>query len=259
VTGDLGGSVTELAETIAAGCRVLAAEGVVTGTLGHISARVGDRMLIRCRGRDDRGLLFATADEVRLVDFDGCGDDADAGYRVPNELPIHGELYRARPDVAAVVHAHPPALLVAGLAGLPLRPLFGAYNIPAARLAADGIPVWPRSALVRRPDLAHQMIAAMGDRPVCVLRGHGVTVTGDSVEQAVIRTLDLDALARVTLELARLGCLDDVPDLSAEDVAELPDLGAGFNDSTAWRHYLAKVEATQAARAPSALVSPGSN
>jgi ribulose-5-phosphate 4-epimerase/fuculose-1-phosphate aldolase len=235
-----------LRETIAAGCRVLAAEGVVTGTLGHISARVGDRMLIRCRGGDDRGLLFAADDDVRLVDFDGHGDDPGSGYRVPNELPIHGELYRARPGVAAVVHAHPPALLLAGLAGLPLRPLFGAYNIPAARLALGGIPVWPRSALVRRPELAHQMIAAMGDRPVCVLRGHGVTVTGDSVEQAVVRTLDLDALARVTLELARLGTLDGVPDISAEDLAELPDLGAGFNDATAWRHYVTKTDGRHA-------------
>ncbi len=234
--------LAEHRETIAAGCRVLAAEGVVTGTLGHISARVGDRMLIRCRGRGDRGLRFAEADEVRLVDFDGRGDDPAAGYNVPNELPIHGELYRARPAVRAVVHAHPPALLVAGLAGLPLRPVFGAYNIPAARLAVDGIPVWPRSALVRRPELAHQMIAAMGDRPVCVLRGHGVTVVGDSVEQAVIRTLDLDVLARVTLELARLGSLAEVPELSAEDIAELPDLGAGFNDATAWRHYVAKTD-----------------
>jgi 3,4-dihydroxyphthalate decarboxylase len=157
---------------------------------------------------------------------------------VPNELPIHGELLRARPEVNAVVHAHPPAVLLCGVAGLDLRPLFGSYNIPAMRMALEGIPVYPRSVLIRRPDLAHEMIAAMGDRPVCVLKGHGITVTGASVEEAVVRALNLNALATVTLELARLGAKPEpVP---AEDVAELPDLGSAFNDLAVWRYLLAK-------------------
>ena len=86
--------------------------------------------------------------------------------------------------------------------------------------------------------LAHEMLAAMGDRPVCLLRGHGITVTGASVEEAVVRALDLNTLATVTLELARLGARPDpVP---PEDVAELPDLGSAFNDLTVWRHLVAK-------------------
>jgi len=241
-------TIEELREEVATACRVLAAEGLVEGVLGHVSARVGaDRMLIRCRGRRERGLWFTTSEDVRLVDLDGRGE-LDGGYGAPNELPIHGELLRARPRVGAVVHAHPPAVLLCGVAELPLRPVFGAYNIPAMRMALDGVPVYPRSVLIRRPELAAEMLAAMGDRPVCVLRGHGITVAGETVRQAVVRALNLNALATVTVELARLGRV--VPEIPAEDVAELPDLGSSFNDEAVWRYHVAKLAVPPWALAP---------
>lgn len=231
--------MTDPRTTVAQACRILAMEGLVEGVLGHVSVRTGeDRMLIRCRGAAENGLMFTTEHDVRPARLDGSLVGADEGYAVPNELPIHGELLRTRPEVNAVVHAHPPAVLLCGVAGLELRPVFGSYNIPAMRMALDGVPVYPRSVLIRRPDLAHEMIAAMGDRPVCVLRGHGITVTGASVEEAVVRALNLNALAAVTLELARLGARPEP--IPAEDVAELPDLGAAFNDLAVWRHYVAK-------------------
>jgi ribulose-5-phosphate 4-epimerase/fuculose-1-phosphate aldolase len=232
---DFGG----LRATVAQACQILAMEGLIEGTLGHVSVRVGDdRMLIRCRGANEHGLIFTKDEDVRLSDFSGTLVGTDEGYQVPNELPIHGELLRARPEVNAVVHAHPPAVLVCGVTGLELRPIFGAYNIPAMRMALDGVPVYSRSVLIRRPELAHEMIAVMGKRPICVLKGHGITVTGASVEQAVVRALNLNALAEVTLAVARAGGrVDAVP---AEDVAELPDLGSAFNDLAVWRYHLAK-------------------
>jgi ribulose-5-phosphate 4-epimerase/fuculose-1-phosphate aldolase len=140
------------------------------------------------------------------------------------------------------VHCHPPSVLIAGLADVALRPVFGAYNIPAARLALDGVPVYPRAVLVRRRELARELVAAMGSAPVCVLRGHGIATVGSgphAVEQAVVRALSLDVLARVNIERERLGARGT--DLSTEDVAELPDLGASFNDLLVWRHQLARL------------------
>jgi 3,4-dihydroxyphthalate decarboxylase len=231
--------MTDPRTTVAQACRILAMEGLVEGVLGHVSVRDGeDAMLIRCRGAGEHGLMFTTEDDVRRTGLDGTILGDAEGYTAPNELPIHGELLRMRPEVNAVVHAHPPAVLLCGVAGLELRPVFGSYNIPATRMALDGIPVYGRSVLIRRPDLAREMIAAMGDRPVCVLRGHGVTVTGASVEEAVVRALNLNALAMMTLELARLGAEPAV--VPAEDVAELPDLGSAFNDLSVWRYHLAK-------------------
>ncbi len=237
VTAELPG----LRRTVALACRILANAGLAEDILGHVSVRVGEGMLVRCRGPQEAGLLFTHDRDVQLVDLDGHGDVA-AGWAVPNELPIHGELLRARPEIDAVVHCHPPAVLVAGVENVPLRPVFGAYHIPAARLALDGVPVYPRAVLVRRPELGRELVEAMGSSTVCVMRGHGITTVGSgahAVEQAVVRALALDVLARVSIERARLGAR--AADLTQEDLAELPDLGPGFNDLNMWRHHVARL------------------
>lgn len=239
--------IDELRAEIADACRILAVEGLVDGILGHVSARVdGDTMLVRCRGPREHGLLFTDPSDVRLVDLDGHGADLTDGYAVPNELPIHGETLRARPEVGAVVHAHPPAVLACGITELPFRPVFGAFNIPAMRMAHDGVPVYPRSVLVRNAGLAKEMLAAMGDRPVCVLRGHGITVTGATVREAVMRALNLNALATVTLTVAMTGRTAET--IPADDMAELPDLGSAFNDDMNWNYHLAKARSVATPR-----------
>jgi 3,4-dihydroxyphthalate decarboxylase len=177
-------------------------------------------------------------DDIRLVDLDGHGDLA-GGYAVPAELPLHAEVLRRRPEVRAVVHAHPFAVVAADLAGHPIRPVLGAFDIPGAHLAAGGVPVHPRSVLVRNRDLAAEMVASMGDRPVVVLRGHGLTATGELPAEAVLRALSVDTIARMTLAVAGAGGVPSA--ISNEDLAELPDLGSGFNQDTAWRHELARL------------------
>ncbi|GHF10482.1 hypothetical protein GCM10014715_77730 [Streptomyces spiralis] len=238
-------SYEALRERVAVACRVLAVTGLVEHILGHVSARTGERtLLVRGRGPGERGLAFTVVDDVQEVDLDGKGETPPE-WSAPSELPIHAEVLRARPEVTAVVHAHPPAVVAASAAGLPWLPLVGSYDIPAARLAHDGIPVWPRSALIRRRDLAEQMVASLGDRPVVVLRGHGLVAvgTGDprqAVAEAVTRALAVDALARTTLAVAATGApLRPIPD---DDIAELPDLGPAFNVSAMWRHLAARAE-----------------
>jgi ribulose-5-phosphate 4-epimerase/fuculose-1-phosphate aldolase len=232
----------ELRKKVALSCRILANESLVEGMLGHVSARVPgeDEMLIRCRSDEDYGVLFTKDSDVRRVDFDGQGPDLEERYEVPKELPIHGEILKARPSVGCVIHAHPPATLVCGISELELRPIFGAFNIPAMRIALEGIPVFPRSILVTRPDLAAQMMDAMGDKHVCLMKGHGITVTGATVEEATVRALNFEALARVTLQVAQAGGVPE--DIPPEDVGELPDLGATFNDQWVWRHYTKLLE-----------------
>ena len=80
----------------------------------------------------------------------------------------------------------------------------------------------------------------MGGAPACVLRGHGVTTTGATIAQAVLRALNLESLARIPLGVARAG--GQPPALPAEDVAELPDLGATLNEDHRWRYHLARLE-----------------
>jgi len=231
----------ELREKIALSCRILAMEGCADGVLGHVSARIAgrDEMWIRCRSQEEQGVRYTTVDAIRRVDFDGGGPLLGDGYQAPNELPIHGEIYKKRRDVICVIHAHPSAALICGIADLQLRPIFGAFNIPAMRIALEGIPRFPRSYLVTRPELAAPMIEMMGGKNICLMKGHGVTVTGKSVEEATVRTLNFHALARITLQVAQSG--RRAPDISHEDVAQLPDLGSTFNDLWAWRYYVKKL------------------
>jgi ribulose-5-phosphate 4-epimerase/fuculose-1-phosphate aldolase len=223
---------------IAQACRVLAHRGLAEDILGHVSLRDGhDALYVRSRGPNERGLLFTEPGDVKLVGLDG-DRTLPGGYQVPNELPIHVEVLRARPDAQAVVHVHPVEVVAADLAGLELAPIVGAYNIPAMRMAKDGIPVYPRGVLINRPELGKEVAAALGAKSACILRGHGIVTVGESVQQAVVRALNITALAKVTLLAGQYGT---PPALPPEDIAELPDLGGTFNDEFVWRSYVARL------------------
>lgn len=234
--------IEELRKKVALSCRILAMEGLVDGILGHVSVRIPDseEMLIRCRGDEENGVRFTAIDAIRRVDFDGKGSEVGEKYQIPKELPIHGEIFKKRSEIGCVIHAHPPHALICGITNLEFRPIFGAFNIPAMRMALDGIPVFPRSLLVTRAELAAPMIEIMGDKQICLMKGHGITVTGRTIEEATIRALNFNTLAQVTLDVAQTGRTAD--DISSEDIEELPDLGSIFNDQWAWRYYVEKLK-----------------
>ncbi|MDP7721144.1 class II aldolase/adducin family protein [Mycobacterium sp. TY814] len=231
-------------ELVAQGCRVAAARGLVDGMLGHLSLRIDDHhLLVRCRSDTDTGVAFTRPADIRLITFagtEGAPGELD-GYRVPNELPIHLETMRADARHQAVAHLHPPDVVAADLAGIAIRPLYGAFDIPGAWLARGGVPVYQRAVLIRNALLANEMVAAMAGRPVVILRGHGITSAAPGIEQAVLQAISIDALARMSLRVrAAGGSLRDIDDA---DWDELPDLGSGFNVESAWRHEVARLGA----------------
>ena len=217
----------------------MAYRGLVEDILGHISLRVDDeRMLLRCRGPHESGLRFSKPADIKLVHIhSGRLLESQSAHSTPSELPIHAEVLIARPDVASVVHVHPPDVVVAALGALPLEPFIGAYNIPAMRLAEAGIAVYPRSVLIRTAGLGRDMAASLGSAQALILKGHGLVTTGRTASQAMLSALHVDTLARLTLR-ARAAGLKPEP-ISAADKADLPDLGAGFNEVTLWRYHLA--------------------
>lgn len=239
-------SLRDLRQKVAISMRILAMQGCVRHILGHVSARIPgtDEMFIRCRGGNERGLLYTDVQQIRRLNFDGTGSGLGEGYMVPHELPIHGEIYKTRPDVRAVVHAHPYASVVCSIAGLELRPIYGAFEPLGMAIAARGVPVYPRSILISRPDLARDLILTMGDRYCCLMKGHGVTVVGRSVEAATLLALQLEILARVTLEIAQSG--KEAPSVSQQDmdafhsVAETEGLHTAIphGHEWIWAHYV---------------------
>jgi ribulose-5-phosphate 4-epimerase/fuculose-1-phosphate aldolase len=238
--------VTELRKKVALSCRILAMKGLVRETTGHVSARIPGtaEMFIRGRGNGESGLLFTREEDVLRVDFDGSGIPADAPVGNPQELPIHGEIYKARPEAMCVVHAHPPGALLCGITGVELRPIFLAYDPSAARFGFDGVPVFPRSMTLTRPEEVWPMLEVMGEKTYCLMRGHGITVYGRSVEEATVRAIKLETLARVNWQAAQRG---GAPDVAAEDVAlanSREGRGGHQRDSVqpVWSYYVQLLE-----------------
>lgn len=228
---------TSLARKVALSCRILAKLGMFKETTGHVSARLGDgHMLIRGRGPNETGLLFTKPRDVIVADLDGRNQDKKAGLKPPNEAVIHGEIYKAQSNAAAVVHAHPPSVVLCSMAGIELRPIFGGYDPNSMRLALKGIPVYPRSLTLNTLEQVHAMQQLMGQSDICILRGHGLIVVGGSVEQATLTAIKLDTLAKMNLQAASIGGVPSIPD---EDIAEFQNRAGRGNSSVEglWRYY----------------------
>ncbi len=238
-------TVEELRHKVAVSNKILAMMGMVKITWGHVSARIPgtNEMFIRCRGPQDTGMSFVSDEDIRRGPFDTQPmTDLGDGWRAPGELAIHGESFRMRPEVNCVIHAHPPGALMIGLGNVPLRPILGSYDggISLKMLKQEGYATFPHSHLIDRPELAHRMMAAMGNRHAIILRGHGVTITGTSVEEATVRAIIFEALCRITWQLRVAGV--EAPEVSNETVEEyVPNWAKSFfaarQDEGMWRHW----------------------
>ena len=171
------------------------------------------------------------------ADFDGAPLKIRAGLKTPNEACIHGEIYKRKPHVGAVVHAHPPSIVLTSMAGIALRPIYGGYDPQGMRLALANIPVYQSSLTLHTIEQVHAMLEVMGENDCCILRGHGVVVAGRTVEQATIRAIKLDHLAKMNLQAAALG---NVPSISQKDIdAFLARRGAPDRSTdSVWRFYV---------------------
>lgn len=248
---DRGEEIDGLRRRVAEACRVLGVLDVTPSTFGHASARLpdSDRIFIRARGPAESGVRYTAADDVIEVDLNGrrIGDASD-GRSSPLEVHIHTELYKSRPEVSAVVHAHPSAAVLLTICNRPLQPIYGAYDPHGLALVLAGVPTFERSILIQRPDLGQELAAFMGESQVCLMRGHGITTAANSVEEAALLAIQLNTMATMTYQANLLG---DVSPISVEDQEDLRLLLASANAragtprpgipaagaTTLWRYY----------------------
>jgi ribulose-5-phosphate 4-epimerase/fuculose-1-phosphate aldolase len=222
---------------------MLAVRGLFRVGLGHASVRIPstDHMLLRCRGGTDFGLKYTTLHHIKDIDFDGNGAEL-SGYHVPEELPIHGEIYKNRSDIGAVVHAHPTASTLCAMAGLELRPILGAYEPYVTRLILPGVPKYKRSVTINSRELAATMLAIMGKSDLLLMDAHGIVVTGSSIEDATIRAIKLEHLAEIHVEFAKMGVVPK--DISDEDIAHFTNRGQMHksDSDSQWRYYVKELD-----------------
>jgi HCOMODA/2-hydroxy-3-carboxy-muconic semialdehyde decarboxylase len=194
-----------LVEELVVGNRILFHEKVVDG-FGHISVR-HDKDPTRFLLSRHRAPGLVTADDILAHDFDGNPLDNRDGSRLYGERFIHGEIYRARPEVMSVVHCHAPQLIPFGATRSALRPLYHMSGF-----LAEGVPIFEiRDAagmtdmLIRSSALGVALARSLGDKPMVLMRGHGATMVGVSIAQAVYRSIYAALNAALQMEAMRLG------------------------------------------------------
>jgi ribulose-5-phosphate 4-epimerase/fuculose-1-phosphate aldolase len=218
--------------------RILYRQGVVDG-FGHVSARHDQSPEHFLLARNMAPGLVRRDD---ILTFDLAGDALDApGRRVYLERFIHAEIYRARGDVQAIVHSHSPGVIPLGATRQPLRPIFhmcgflgdGAASFEIRDVAAD------TDLLISNGPLGVALASALGARSAVLMRGHGSTVVGGSLEQAVYRAIYAEINARLQLQATQLG---EVTYLTSEEARK----AAVMNDSQlprAWELWTREIGA----------------
>ena len=201
--------------------RILYDQGVLDG-FGHVSARDEKNPTHFLLSRSMAPGLVTTKD-ILAYDLEGTPIDS-SGRAVYLERFIHAAIYRARPDVKAVVHSHSPSLIAFSVTGTSLRPV---YHLSS--FLGSGAPIFDiRDAsgmtdmLIRNNQLGDALAKVLGDKPVALMRGHGAVVVGNAVQQAVYRVVYTDVNARLQSEAARLGSITFLsPEEAAKSAATL--------------------------------------
>jgi L-ribulose-5-phosphate 4-epimerase len=198
----------ELRKQVAWACRILARQGHTDFTLGHVSARSSENtVLIK---RSGLGLNEIMPEDVLTVDLD-CRKLRGEG-EVHLESVLHTEVYKARSDVGAVIHTHPPYATAMGAAKARLELI----NHDAV-LFYDGIAVFEDTVeLITSPAQGELVASALGNCRVVLLRNHGVLVVGKDVPWAVITALTLERAVQIQSIAATLGPLQPI----SLDIAE---------------------------------------
>jgi len=221
---------------LAAASRILAAQGVVDG-FGHVSLRhpsAPDRYLMA------RSIAPALVTPGDIIEYDLDSRPCNANGRGSFlERFIHGEIYKARPDIRAVVHSHSPSVIPFGLVSVPMRAMF--HN---AAFIAAGVPVFDihekfgaTDMLVSDGPKGVALAAALGPRDVAMMRAHGAVACGPTLQTAVFRAVYTEVNARIQHWTNALGSGGPMAALDEEEgrLADGPNQTAGTRAWDLWR------------------------
>lgn len=229
----------EIRELVATAGRVLYQQGLVD-YLGHCSARISGTELVVIKPKHSprtRALGSLGPDDMVVINLDGqlvIGTEAP-----PAEVFIHTEIYRARPDVAAVVHTHQPSATLLGTIEAELVPLL---HVPAVLTDGGNVGLWPCPLLVIRPELGRQLANALGDRKLCHLQGHGIVSVADDLRAATVAAVAFEQLAEVNLRVLQTGRAPRR--ITDDELAELASSVAPIGGR--WAYYLQLLEEASA-------------
>ena len=227
-----------LVDDLVAANRILAMHGVLDGW-GHVSVR-HDRDPSRYLLSRSLAPELITTRDILEFDLDNIPVDAK-GRNLYTERFLHGEIYKTRPDVVAITHFHAPPVIPFGVIDVPLKPLYH-----RAAFIAQGVPVFEiREAagmtdlLIRNAALGVALAKSIGDKPAVLMRGHGATVVGPSLQRLVGRSIFLAMNAALQAQAMALAPGGKVNYLDPEE-ARLIEAREGYGLGRAWEAWKRK-------------------
>lgn len=214
------GEKARLAAEIAQSCRILGKLGLTHAALGHVSYREegADTILIKGKGVEEAGLRYTSVDDILEIDFNADMVAGPDGLQPPSESFIHLWLYRLHPEVRSVAHIHPVPAVLLTIGEREITPIVGAFDIPSAQLAIEGVPTYPRSVTVQNDELGEGLARFMADHKVSMMRGHGISAVGSSVADVTVRCVNANRLCSMFYQACLIG---DPKPISDEDIALL--------------------------------------
>jgi L-ribulose-5-phosphate 4-epimerase len=192
-----GSADEEIKEKLALACRILGTEGHDDMDLGHVSVRLPqhpDRMIVK-----GRGLCLSEIHPEDLVTLDFNYKKIEGKREPHGEMPIHIEIYRARRDVNSIVHTHPLYATAFSATEQVLRPVNN-----EGVLFAKPLPFFnAETDLIFAPAQGTAVAETLGDAKAVIMKNHGITVVGESIEQAVVHAYLLEKTIK-TLYVAKV-------------------------------------------------------
>jgi ribulose-5-phosphate 4-epimerase/fuculose-1-phosphate aldolase len=211
--------------------RIITAGGVWPLTKGHVSCRVPGTEHVLILGHihsEGRSLANTDVDDIVTVDLEGSF--IEGRIEPVDERFAHTEVYKARPDVHAVAHAHPPIATAFGIADVSILPVGNRGAIFAPR-----VPILGFDKQIDTPERGKMVVEALGSGCAVVLKNHGVVVTSDTIENVCITLFALEETAELHWRAAQLGSVEPVSGAEVKRVMT----GARYEEffSHVWGHY----------------------
>ena len=235
-------TVEQVIDDLVAANRILATENV-TDAFGHVSVRhptMAGRYFIACAVAPET----VTVRDIMQVALDGkvLGDDARKPYL---ERHIHGAIYEARADVGCVVHSHSRSVIPYGITEEALRPVVHS----CATIGTD-IPVWDAQTgfgdtnlLVSSMAMGRDFASVLKGNSAALMRGHGCTVVGRSIREAVYTAVYLTVNADLQMQASRFPPVKFLTAGEVENIRErLTDAKPGEGYDRAWEHWCRRAE-----------------
>lgn len=207
-------SSSEASEKVALACRFIAAFGYEDLTLGHVSLRPagGDRVYIKRKGV---ALGEVTPSDVIQIELGDPDCLTTPGMHL--EAAIHVAVYRSRPDVGAVIHAHPLYATALGATTSDSAKL--EFLTHDSVLFVDGLGIYDVSAeLITTIEQGNAVAEALGNRRVALLKNHGVVIAGEDIRWAVMAAATLERAVRLQVLARSLGPLAPLSPEAAESL-----------------------------------------